>query len=102
PHPARHTKSDRTAAHRKLDRRRDDLCDGGLRKCASLIASASDIQLQSLNTCDGNTIFTNRAKNICHSTLRECSKAELCPMEREDERFCRVVRSGRTVCDPAK
>ena len=24
------------AAHRKLDRRRDDLCAGGLRKCASV------------------------------------------------------------------
>ena len=35
PHSARHTTGDRMAAHRKLDRRRDDLCGGGLRKRAS-------------------------------------------------------------------
>ena len=29
---ARHTTADRMAAHRKSDRRRDDLCAGGLRK----------------------------------------------------------------------
>jgi hypothetical protein len=33
-HPARHTKADRMAAHRRLDQRRDDLCEGGLRKGA--------------------------------------------------------------------
>src|SRR5262249_55673751 len=30
----RHSTADRMAAHRKLDRRRDDLCAGGLRKGA--------------------------------------------------------------------
>ena len=35
-----HTTADRMAAHRKSDRRRDDLCAVGLRKRASLIASA--------------------------------------------------------------
>ena len=30
--PARHTTADRMAAHRKSDRRRDDLCAVGLRK----------------------------------------------------------------------
>jgi hypothetical protein len=29
---ARRTRPDRMAAHRKLDRRRVDLCEGGLRK----------------------------------------------------------------------
>jgi hypothetical protein len=38
-HPARNIRVHRTAAHRKLDRRRR-LCAGGLRKRASLIASA--------------------------------------------------------------
>jgi hypothetical protein len=32
----RHTTGDRTAAHRKLDRRHDDLCGAGLRKRAFL------------------------------------------------------------------
>src|SRR5215472_11739989 len=30
---------DRMAAHPRSDQRRDDLCEAGLRKCASLIAS---------------------------------------------------------------
>ena len=34
PRLARRTTGDRMAAHRKSDRRRDDLCAGGLRRCA--------------------------------------------------------------------
>src|SRR5437667_11782473 len=37
-----HTTAHRMAAHRKSDRRRDDLCAGGLRKCAK--ASSKDVQ----------------------------------------------------------
>ena len=35
-HSVRHTTADQTAAHRKSDQRRDDLCVDGLRKGASL------------------------------------------------------------------
>src|SRR5262249_31121001 len=38
------TATDRMAARRKLDQRRDDLCAGGLRKRGSSIASAVSIQ----------------------------------------------------------
>src|SRR5436190_23449654 len=65
---ARRTTGDQMAAHRKLDRRRDDLCAGGLRKRVSEPLPLANLTFHRLTVCFANgPPFTPFCKVKSHS-----------------------------------